>query len=216
MIHYATRLPPGKPVILLNDTTIRKTTQFVLDRTFQFMDAVIKHFIRNPDPLVVPIYNYRVLSNKRDNNSYQYDMMRLGLLSKEERSLVDDASDLADKYGKGFWSEANEDFYLKFQQHYKLASFLETISIQGRYHDLHSGNVMMDMDGDYRLVDLEGFTNNPLEALDNDWITRNYSEAVTTQRVRLVVQQCERRKNKGNDEYISFISLECGRICRTF
>jgi hypothetical protein len=46
---------------------------------------------------------------------------------------------------------------------------------------------MMDMDGDYRLVDLEGFTNNPLEALDNDWITRNYSEAVTTQRVRLVV-----------------------------
>lgn len=187
MIHYATRLPPGKPVKVLNYTTIRKTTRGVLDRTFHFMDAVIKHFIRNPDPLVVPVYNYRVISNKRDNNSYQYDMMRLGLLSKEERALVDDAGDLADKYRKGFWSEADEDFYLKFQQHAKLASFLETISRQGRYHDLHSGNVMMDMDGNYLLIDLEGFTNNPLEALDNDWITRDYSPAVTTQRVRLVV-----------------------------
>jgi hypothetical protein len=187
MIRYATRTPPGKPVILLNDTTIRKTTRGVLDRTFEFMNALIKHFIHNPDPLVVPIYSYKVLLIKRDNNSYQYDMMRLGLLPKEERALVDDAGDLADKYGKGFWSKANKDFYLKFQQNSKLASFLETISSQGRYHDLHSGNIMMDMDGDYRLVDLEGFTNNPLEAFDNDWITRNYSEAVTTQRVRLVV-----------------------------
>jgi hypothetical protein len=182
MIHYATRLPPGKPVQVLNDTTIRKTTNFVLDRTFQFMDAVIKHFIHNPDPLVVPIYSYRVLSNKKDNNSYQYDMMRLGLLSKEERVLVDLASVYADRYSIGYWSKAGKDFYLKFQQHSKLAAFLEVVSSQGRYHDLHCGNVMMDMDGDYRLIDIEGFCNNPLELNDNDWITRDSSPAVTTQR----------------------------------
>jgi hypothetical protein len=171
MIRYATRLPPGKPVELVNDTTIRKTYRWSLEYSFRFMDKLIKHFINHPDPLVVPISNYKVICANSYDYQYSYDMDRLGLLSKEERQLVNDCGDASDHYGCHFWHKMPESLRQKFNDHPKLSAFMQTISSQGRYHDLHSGNVMMNMDDEYMLIDIEGFLNLPLESPDNDWIT---------------------------------------------
>ena len=53
----------------------------------------------------------------------------------------------------------------------RLAIFLDTVIRQNRYHDLHHGNVMLDADKNYRLIDVEGFQNDyPLNDKRNDWI----------------------------------------------
>jgi len=99
-------------------------------------------------------------------------MERLGLLSKEERKLIDDCGVAQDYLGIDFWSKSSEEFRFKFKDNPKLALFVQCLSEQGRYWDLHSGNIMMDMDGNYKVVDLEGFLNTPLELPENNWIIR--------------------------------------------
>lgn len=169
MIKYATRLPPGKGVELLENGNIRKIFHFNMERTFVFMDALVKHFIRNPDPMVVNVFNYTVI----DNYSYSYDMERLGLLSAEEREIVDIAGDWYDKHGSDAYEFLLNDVKIQFQGNEKLLNFLKLVIEQNRYHDLHSGNVMMDINGDYKLIDLEGFLKTPLSLKENDWITRD-------------------------------------------
>lgn len=168
MIKYATRLPPGKGVSLLENGNILKTAHFNMERTYLFMDVLIKHFMRHPDPLVVPVLAYQ----KLDAYSYSYEMERMGILEKEERSLVDHLGNLVYRHGRNAWQEAEPDFHVWTRHHVKLAEFLKTVVEQSRYHDLHSGNVMMDTECNYRLVDLEGFLKTPLELSENDWITR--------------------------------------------
>jgi hypothetical protein len=51
-------------------------------------------------------------------------------------------------------------------------TFLEKVISLDRYHDLHGENVMMDNDGDFRLIDIDGFNNPPLSLPENNWITR--------------------------------------------
>jgi hypothetical protein len=54
----------------------------------------------------------------------------------------------------------------------QLMEFLDKVTTLGRYHDLHSGNVMRTPDADYCLIDLEGFTQTPINIPANDWIIR--------------------------------------------
>jgi hypothetical protein len=181
MIKYATRLPPGKSVQLLNDGVIRKIEHCSMEKTMEFMEALIKHFIAYPDPMVVPIYDFQTLTRKRNEYSYSYDMMRLGILTSEERRFIDLVGDMTDKYGKdAFMYEASD--YLTSQHDYdlnrgnlefpKLYDFLKTVVELDRYHDIHSGNILMDLEENYRLIDLEGFQVTPLSDPRNDWISR--------------------------------------------
>lgn len=189
MIKYATRLPPGKPVKLLKNDIVRKTVRTSLPSTLAFIEAVVKHFIAYPDPMVVPVYTFKILPSKgvsKYDHSYQYDMMRLGLLSQEERNLIDYAGDLQDSYGVDtFRSLATialqgnvyqRERAMKVagsQQDYPvLFQFLKTLIEQDRYHDTHSGNIMMDMESNYRVLDLEGYIWQPLDDSRNDWIKR--------------------------------------------
>jgi hypothetical protein len=184
MIQYATRLPPGKPVELLDNNLIRKTYTGS-EKWFEYMDALIKHFINNPDPLVVPIYNYQVLSKRRDcfyrtEYTYCYDMMRCGILSVDERWCVDHIGNLWNKFNKKACDQKTDGIALCKKQFPKLFEFLKTVVEQNRYFDLHSENVMMDEDRNYVLVDLESFIKTPLESFIktplelecNNWITR--------------------------------------------
>jgi len=172
MIKYANRLPPGKPVELLDDgLTVRKTAQCSEEKTLRFMEALANHFIRHPDPMVVPVYSFEVLKKSKYEYLYTYDMQRLGLLLPEERQLIDLIADLYDLHGK---DACNLEWELYPGKHEfpKLFSFLSRVCQEDRYFDIHSGNVLGDEDGEYRLIDLEGFLRTPLELRENDWITR--------------------------------------------
>lgn len=168
MIKYSTRLPPGKSVFLLDNGNVLKTSRFTMNRTFHFMDALLKHLIINPDHLVVPIINYTVI----DNKTYSYEMERLGILDNKERYFINKLGGLVDLYGKDAWQIYIEELGSLHNALPKLGQFLKTVIEQDRYHDLHSGNVMRDTECNYRLVDIEGFLNTPLSLPDNNWITR--------------------------------------------
>jgi hypothetical protein len=167
VIKYATRFPPGKDITLLDNGNVRKIARFNEDKTSIFMEALIKHFIRNPDPLVVPVYNYIVI----DSHSYSYEMERLGILSKEDKYFIDKIGSVMDIYGRDAWFEAQHNI-INWIDNKNLIQFAKTIIENYKYYDFHSGNVMMDTEFNYRLVDLEGFINTPLELYANDWITR--------------------------------------------
>ena len=174
MIKYATRLPPGKGLSLLNDTTVRKTDLCSESKTLDFMIAIANHFIQNPDPLVVPIYNFEVINSIRSPYKYTYDMRRLGILNNHERHIVDMAGCCHDKYGGDAYQVWYDTVtYSSYAHEYpELFSFLKEILKINRYFDLHSGNVMIDEEENYRLVDIEGFIRTPLELRSNDWILR--------------------------------------------
>jgi hypothetical protein len=172
MIKYANRLPPGKGVKLLDDgETIRKIAQCSEDRTLVFMENLVNHFIAFPDPMVVPVYRFEIIKRSRHESSYSYDMMRLGILSEKERELIDLVGDLHDSRGADACS-LDYELYPGRLEYPELFGFLKFITQQQRYWDIHSGNILMDSDGNYRLVDLEGFLRTPLEQSCNDWISR--------------------------------------------
>ncbi|CAB4196729.1 hypothetical protein UFOVP1290_249 [uncultured Caudovirales phage] len=174
MIKYATRLPPGKGVKILNDTTIRKNGLCSEIKTLNCITALANHFISKPDPLVVPIYNFEIIDAVKNPYKYRYDMRRLGILNSIERDIVDIAGNLADRYDSDALHHMQDsDDYKKYGYEYaELFSFLKEVLKLNRYYDLHSGNVMIDLEDNYRLVDIEGFIRTPLELRCNDWIIR--------------------------------------------
>ena len=178
MIRYATRMPPGKPVKLLSDSVVRKTAACSRNDTMEFMSALINYFINHADPLVVPIYAFEQLPKKYDMYYYQYDMMRLGLLTPDERAFIEHVGSLTDWRGKDAMNNLDVcdpcgvSLYQNKEEYPELFDFLLTVVKQGRYFDIHSGNILMDNENNYLLIDLEGFQRTPLELYVNDWITR--------------------------------------------
>lgn len=172
MIKYANRLPPGKGVQLLEDgETIRKTAHCSELKTLEFMEAIANHFIAYPDPMVVPVYRFEVIHKTRHESVYSYDMMRLGILSETERDLIDRVGDLHDSYGRDACFREHE-MYSGRHEYPMLFEFLKIVTQQQRYWDIHSGNILMDPEGNYRLIDLEGFLHTPLDRTGNEWISR--------------------------------------------
>ncbi len=180
MIRYATRLPPNSATALLPNGLVRKTEYFSTEQSFKFIVAVVEHFIKSPDPMVVPVYDYAILSERRHDYSICYDMMQCGILEEDERKLVDYIGDLWDVHGTDTWNRIDagtcrryaEELPLLQEQNPLLSNFLKRVVTEGRYLDLHSGNVMRNEDNEFVLIDLEGFIRTPLEAEINSWITR--------------------------------------------
>lgn len=167
MIRYPTRLPSGLEI--LDGLKVRKTARCSMEHTLRFMDALVNHFIRHPDPMVVTVYQFQNLS-MGSKIEYSYDMDLLGMLSDDEKTLVSHYGSLQDRYGRDAYM--NSRMTGKEREYPSLFSFLKELTIQGRYHDLHSGNVMIDLDGNYRVIDLEGFHYQNLSHRENSWITR--------------------------------------------
>lgn len=166
MLNYATRLPPGKPVTLLSNGMIRKKIHTSSYQEVHAIAALINYFEKYSDTKVVAHSNFKIIEN--DNHySYQYDMIRCGLLPSEERIFINLVGDIHDLQGR--YAFQHPDIRSEKEKFPKLNDFLEQVVSENRYWDLHSGNVMLNEDWDYVLIDLEGFIRHPLLHHDNNW-----------------------------------------------
>lgn len=168
MLKYNNNLPYGLQIVG-DGFIIRKTAALNSKEGYDFLKLLISKQIKNPDPAIVPVYKFCNIGFNKGVYKYQYDMMRLGMLSKEEKDIISRASYEWDyKYNL---SESKHPLMVSARKDYpKLMSFLEEQTSLGRYWDLHSGNIMLDEDLNYRFIDLEGFIKYPLHDKKNDWI----------------------------------------------
>lgn len=154
----------------LDGNRVRKTTRCSMLETIIFMEKLCSYLIKNPDPTIVPVYDFCYCGRITDGtHQYEYEMEQLYQLPRDEKRIVDAASD--DWYDSGFYpSQSKIEIVVASQTEYPdLFNFLESITRLGRYTDLHSGNLMLDRDGNYRLVDLESFFHTPLDHYKNRW-----------------------------------------------
>jgi len=163
MLNYATRFPPGAPVELLENNLVRK--KFTTSSP-DYMNVLVKLFnylSLNPDPKVVPFYNFQFSTTRNEYPypydryiySYQYDMLRCGLLPKEERDFIEWVGNRHE--ADGIDCLHHHEVNTKKHSFPKLFKFLEEVITENRYWDIHSGNIMFNEDWDYVLIDLEGF-----------------------------------------------------------
>jgi hypothetical protein len=152
---------------LVNDTVVRKTAK-IHREAFKVTQAVCNHFIRNPDPMVVPVYAFETLEEPKTvigTYTYSYDMMRLGMLNSEEKIII---GQLVSEYHNRDRSYPDER-----ENYPRLVTFMNKVIKQGRFGDLHSGNIMKDLDEEYRLIDLESFwTGGNLGDYQYNWISK--------------------------------------------
>lgn len=154
-----------------NQMIVRKTAQTSMRSNFDFMKTLCTHLINNPDPMIVPVYSFNILQN--DHYAcfkYSYDMMAMGTLSGDEKDVVNLVSNKVDYYGE--ITESDPNIQNCWKQQPELMSFLDKLVKQDRYFDLHDGNIMIDHEENYRVIDLEGFIQYSLSDPRNDWITR--------------------------------------------
>jgi hypothetical protein len=183
MITYSNyKLPPGLEYIG-DGFTIRKTTSCCGKKNFEFMQALCLHLIAHPDPMIVPIYAFQFINrNSDDKFVYSYDMQRLGIISEEVETLIWQVGDAwrakINNPTHQFTSKAVSVLQpltveYAWEKYAKLMTFLEEVVKLGRYYDLHGSNVMVNNDGCYSIIDIEGFLNAPLSQPSNNWITKS-------------------------------------------
>jgi hypothetical protein len=152
MITYAKRLPPNKPVKFSEeDPFIVTKTVRCSDKLFlKQMEEIVCTQILQPNKDIVDIYNFKILreNDKLNNFTYSYDMKRLGLLHIQDRALIDAFSKAIVSYN------LLEILNIIKDKNKKLYDFL--MKIKEYYFDIHSGNILLDEDSNYKLIDLEG------------------------------------------------------------
>ncbi len=180
MIKYATKLPQSTDdwgITLINNNLIRKKAICHTKDVMEYIEYILKYFIKNRDKLVVPIYNYKIFKHDKIY-SYSYDMMRCGILTKSERNFIDSVGALLHSNydsNENFDSKfifSNKNIFEKSEQHPELTTFLKTVIDQNLYYDYHSGNIMLNEDGQYVLIDLEGFIRYPIKDNKQIWLTK--------------------------------------------
>jgi len=166
MIKYG-HLPEQFGLTLISDMVVRKEALLNND-CFDCLEGIINHYMRHPDPTVVPIYNFEILHRvpgPYQITKYRYDMKRLGMLTDGERSTIATAT-------RQYYMPSNSIEFPKHQRdaYPELIEFIREVCRLGRYRDFHYGNVMKDDDESYKLIDLEGFIYTPFNRQENDWI----------------------------------------------
>lgn len=156
-----------------NQMRVRKTARSSMKSNFQFMKALCNHLINNPDQMIVPVYSFEVLEDDNRNQfRYSYDMMAMGMLSREDKDIVNLISCRVDHYGQTP-DDPDPNIRSCWDRRPELMCFLDKLVRMNRYFDLHDGNIMIDHEENYKVIDLEGFIRYPLSDRHNDWITRN-------------------------------------------
>ncbi len=161
----------GVSISLVSDMVVRKAAN-AGHESFEKIRALCNHFMRYPDPMVVPIYNFELIKTPKtafDFYTYSYDMKRLGKLSRTEKDIIN----RADWHPVGIWKS---DLILSnaLDNHPKLMRFLKRIVEEGRYRDLHGGNVLKNEQEEFCLIDIEGFDRGgvPLSDPCYDWVSK--------------------------------------------
>lgn len=168
MLKYADQLP--FKLELITDSVVKKNGRYSLIESIDQTRQIVKHFIRHPDPMVVPVYEW--FEGSKDPKgwfTYSYTMKRLCVLSEMERRIIAHCIFL---YEKNFSMENTECLLKMGRKVYPtLEPFMEEVISQGRYVDLHNGNFLKDETGAYKIIDVEGFLKFPYDTRDLSWIT---------------------------------------------
>jgi hypothetical protein len=168
MIEYDDDIDPR--ISLLSGRVVSKRYAAYNKDYMVFMEALCKHLIKNPDPMIVPVYSFEVLmepKNALEHWEYQYAMMRLGKLNHDEKMIISHLSSAR-------YYPSAENLNDSRGKYPKLVQFVDDVFLQDRHHDVHYGNLMKDEDENYRLVDLESFwIGNSINHPTSAWITRS-------------------------------------------
>jgi hypothetical protein len=115
--------------------------------------------------MVVPVYRFEVLEETDEKDSptwgtykYAYEMMRLPYLHKDEKDLI---STLIGIYRPVTRDDSNPAVQQGWRELPKLVEFMNKVLGDGHYTDLHNQNFLKDQEGNYRIIDLEGFRRYP-------------------------------------------------------
>lgn len=168
-LKYSENYPPG--IKLISDSVVRKYARSYTTVYFNNIKDIVEHFTNKPHDLVVPVCNFQyeeffnencgksnsITDSEINHYEYSYDMKRLFILNKDERSIID-------RYLSIYViRDEREPRVLDIDQNYpELIDFCFKIKKWGAYNDAHNGNFLKDECGDYKLIDLEGF--NPMSS----------------------------------------------------
>lgn len=156
MLNYAKNLPSGLGLELVDEMTVRKTGNNYNRRT-EFLQTLVSRLEREEHPLIVHAHNFQSFTES-GTKKYSYDMKRLGILSRSEKDLITNFDRFYWNHSKSIIGADNHPGVQEYLTDYpQLFKFLSHIYVWHKYTDIHSGNIMMDEDRSYRLIDLEGF-----------------------------------------------------------
>jgi hypothetical protein len=154
-VHYGIKL--------VDDRVIRKEAYYSQRNNFEFIRNLANHLIANPDPMVVPVYRFEVMEEtpEKENRTwgsykYAYEMMRLLMLTRAEKEII--TTMIQKKYSD---SQDHPVIQGARRDYPELHAFMSRVLSEGHYTDLHDQNFLKDEQGNYRIIDLEGFTRYP-------------------------------------------------------
>ncbi len=146
-------------ITLVDDKTVMKTDRCSNLVELNLIEDIIKFFEDGHDDSVVSAHSFQNLGN----NKYSYKMDLLFPLEDEEESFIDHVTEEMSHKGINIFSNDilksyQYDILIKYmQKHTALTAFLKRVLMEGRYLDLHAGNVMKNSNGDFKLIDIESF-----------------------------------------------------------
>lgn len=150
---------------LVSDRVVRKEAQFSTRESFEWIRNLVLHMLANPNPMVVPVYRFEVMeeTNEEENSRwgvyrYAYEMMRLPMLTKEEKRLI---TILIGGRRPVNRDDPRPDIQDGWKEYPTLVEFMNRVLADGYYTDLHDNNFLKDEEGNYRIIDLEGFGSYP-------------------------------------------------------
>ena len=161
----------------LDRNTIRKTAVCSIENTVNFVEKLCQHLMVRPDPDIVPIYSFKRLGTNHKTYKYQYDMQAMLMLTTEERQAIMACVDLWEEnecYPSNWQSSKYkfDEMMLGWAQYPELMRFMDRLYKENRYHDIHDGNIMIDEQDNYRIIDLEGYIYHDLNDPMNDWFNK--------------------------------------------
>ena len=162
---YDDNLAQRYGITLVDDRVVRKVSQYSQRQNFEFIRDLVNHLIQNPNPMVVPIYRFEVLEETTEKENphwgtykYAYEMMRLPMLDKDEKELI---TKVIGNYHPVPRDTVDPGFQRAWRGLPKLMEFMNKVLADGFYTDLHNQNFLKDEEGEYRIIDLEGFRTYP-------------------------------------------------------
>lgn len=164
MFKYDENIESRYGIKLISDQVVRKEAGFSQKGSLDWIRKLCNHVIANPDPMVVPVYRFEVLEERDDSNGrwgtyrYAYEMMRLPMLDRYEKQLI---SDVISHYKPVPLDVADPNLVRGWRELPELMKFMNKVLAEGHYTDLHNNNFLKDQEGNYRIIDLEGFRRYP-------------------------------------------------------
>jgi hypothetical protein len=177
MIKYDNSLEDKWGLSLLDDNTVRKESSIGTKENWECFLSIMEYALKNIDSMLVPVYNFKVTEEPAPDYPYNYgiyryyyDMKRLGMLSQQEKELITWTKKVH-LYGRGGLNLDEHDLLKEYRVIYPdLADFMDEVIQLNRYRDIHDGNFLLDEEGNYKIIDLEGFIWTPVDRKENNWL----------------------------------------------